>query len=67
MNVLIKVGYTCLGAILYAMAVVTLGLPGPGPEIPRCQEDTVLVGQGDFVRGQWSRYECGPALDDFTP
>ena len=34
---------------------------------PRCQEDAVLVGVGDFNRGRWTSYECGPAVDDFAP
>ena len=29
-----------------------------------CAEDVVLVGQGDFERGRWNSYECGPAVDD---
>ena len=35
------------------------------PLVSRCQEDVTLIGQGDFVDGQWSYYVCGPALDDF--
>ena len=34
--------------------------------IPQCQEDAVLVGVGDFENGRWTRYVCGPALDDCT-
>lgn len=33
--------------------------------IPRCAEDAVLIGTGDFERGRWDRYVCGPAVDDF--
>jgi hypothetical protein len=33
--------------------------------IPACQEDAVIVGQGDFVEGYWTEYVCGPSLDDF--
>jgi hypothetical protein len=35
-------------------------------QVPGCQEDSVLVGVGSFdgSSGQWSRYECGPAVDD---
>jgi len=35
------------------------------PDLPTCQEDQVLVGQGRFVGGRWERYICGPALDDW--
>jgi hypothetical protein len=33
--------------------------------IPKCQEDVVLVGIGDFEDGRWDSYICGPAVDDF--
>lgn len=33
--------------------------------LPKCQEDEVLVGVGDFAYGHWTAYECGPAVDDF--
>ncbi len=33
--------------------------------VPKCAEDVVLVGCGDFERGVWTRYECGPAVDDY--
>ena len=32
---------------------------------PRCQEDAVIIGQGDFDDGRWEYYTCGPALDDY--
>lgn len=35
--------------------------------LPECQEDSVLIGVGDFERGRWSDYECGPAVDDYLP
>jgi hypothetical protein len=34
-------------------------------QVPRCQEDQVLVGYGQFEAGRWTGYKCGPALDDF--
>lgn len=34
---------------------------------PRCQEDAVLIGTGDFQGGRWTAYACGPAVDDFQP
>lgn len=30
-----------------------------------CPEDSVIVGEGDYDRGQWSNYLCIP-LDDIT-
>lgn len=34
--------------------------------MPRCTEDAVLVGAGDFENGRWDRYACGPSVDDYT-
>ena len=35
--------------------------------IPKCQEDAVLVGAGEFENGTWDYYQCGPAFDDYQP
>ena len=35
-----------------------------GHRIPECPEDAVLIGRGQFNDGTWTRYACGPALDD---
>ena len=35
--------------------------------IPKCPEDAVLIGTGNFEDGRWDRYTCGPAVDDFDP
>ena len=35
--------------------------------IPRCQEDAMLIGTGQFEGGAWTAYECGPAVDDYLP
>lgn len=32
--------------------------------IPECQEDQVLIGQGEFEAGTWDYYICGLSLDD---
>ena len=32
--------------------------------VPACQEDSVLIGAGQFENGRWDYYECGPAVDD---
>ena len=34
--------------------------------VSRCQEDVVLVGQGQFQDGKWDYYVCGPNLDDYV-
>jgi hypothetical protein len=31
----------------------------------RCPEDTIIVGQGDFHNGRWTRYVCA-TTDDFV-
>lgn len=31
--------------------------------VPKCPEDSMIVGQGDFHDGRWERYTCGPAAD----
>lgn len=33
--------------------------------IPKCGEDVVLVGAGQFEDGHWDYYVCGPAVDDY--
>lgn len=33
--------------------------------IPKCAEDVVVIGVGQFDNGYWTDYICGPALDDF--
>jgi hypothetical protein len=56
-------------ALLAIWALGALALTAPSNAahtvaIPVCEEDAVLVGAGDFIDGTWSRYECGPAVDD---
>ena len=60
-----------LSGISFALIVVLAILVGYlyaakcGNTIPRCAEDVVLVGIGQFDNGRWTNYVCGPALDDF--
>lgn len=69
---------TALAALLFVFALAIAGMssvphtpagatetPVPVIEVPRCPEDAVLVGQGDYDDGRWTAYVCGPALDDF--
>lgn len=32
---------------------------------PRCQEDAVILGQGEFNDGRYEFYICGPSVDDY--
>jgi hypothetical protein len=34
--------------------------------MPRCSEDVVVIGQGDYNDGLWTSYTCGPAVDDYV-
>lgn len=52
-----------LRAILLALVLAGCG----SQALPRCPEDSVLVGVGSFENGRWSSYECGPAYDDVAP
>lgn len=56
-----KVKYLVLGFIsgLVLMLVISFH------RIPACQEDVVLLGYGNFERGRWTHYVCGPAVDDY--
>ena len=55
---------TALAALTLALLALTASaVPAPDP-LPRCPEDVVLVGTGDFHHGRWSAYQCGPAVDD---
>jgi hypothetical protein len=53
-----------VGTVIVAATVAIASL---SPVIPRCREDEVLVGAGDFDAGRYSAYVCGPAVDDFDP
>lgn len=36
-------------------------------EMPRCPEDAVLIGAGNFEDGRWDYLLCGPPKDNYTP
>lgn len=57
-----------LAVLATSLILIGVGIADdlPNVEIPRCPEDAVLVGAGEFDEGHWSRYTCGPAVDDFT-
>ena len=50
-----------LAIILAAGAIVFGGQVRP---VPQCAEDATIIGVGSFDNGRWSKYECGPAVDD---
>lgn len=47
-----------VGYLMAAEVTVTSSLP-------RCAEDCVIIGYGQFENGTWSDYGCGPAVDDY--
>lgn len=53
--------------IVLVLALIAALVLTEAPALPRCEEDAVIVGAGDFTAGLWSEYVCGPALDDFRP
>lgn len=59
------VGITVVVAALVLFGTF-MGDDLPNREVPRCNEDAVLVGEGRFEFGAWTQYRCGPALDDFA-
>ena len=62
MNKLDKAMTVLLGVLLVVLlAVLVASAPAP---LPKCQEDAVIVGYGQFEKGVWTEYRCGPALDD---
>lgn len=56
-----------LAVLVIAVAVaVGVRITLASRRVPQCQEYVVIVGTGDFNKGRWTTYECGPALDDFV-
>lgn len=40
------------------LAIADTAKDAPRVTVPRCEEDEVLIGRGDFERGRWSAYAC---------
>lgn len=59
--------FAALIALGFVLALLTGARPGSGFDstLPRCPEDSVLVGTGAFEDGHWTTYACGPAFDDY--
>lgn len=43
--------------LLFAVAELAVA-HGDGPRVPRCLEDEMLEGRGNFGNGRWDRYAC---------
>ncbi len=59
-----------LGPIILALAALLGGSSAAlvSDPMPRCAEDQSIIGAGEFEAGRWTRYECGPSVDDYmTP
>ena len=52
--------------LIFIATLLVGGTAGYMLVIPRCSEDVVLVGEGEFDAGRWSDYSCGPAVDDLV-
>lgn len=54
----------CTLAFLMIFSIFTM--VNDQPAVPRCVEDAVIVGFGEFENGYWEYYQCGPSRDDYT-
>ena len=50
---------------LLILAVGTISDDLPNIEVPTCPEDAVLVGTGSYSYNKWTKYYCGPSVDDY--
>lgn len=48
-----------------SIIIGTAALISESMAMPRCSEDAIIIGGGDFVDGRWTYYSCGPARDDY--
>jgi hypothetical protein len=62
----ILIFFGLISAIFLAISLLAIFSPPQPPEVPRCPEDSVIVGFGEFEDGLWDYYGCGPAVDDYT-
>ena len=55
-----------VGLTLLIIAAMVLFVTNPrfAPTPPKCPEDVVLLGGGDYRDGHWDYLYCGPAVDD---
>jgi hypothetical protein len=55
-------------AVIALVAGVAVGIwtdRAINPLPPRCPEDSVLIGRGNFSDGRWDLLVCGPARDSY--
>lgn len=50
--------WRAIAVVAACLLVMTLFAYLSAPRAPRCEEDQVVVGAGDFQNGYWDRYEC---------
>lgn len=51
--------------LILGVAICGVYANGQNHYIPKCAEDVVLVGTGDYQDGRWDSLTCGPARDDY--
>ena len=56
---------TLAGAALAIVILWLLAMSETNRYIPLCPEDSSIIGYGEFDKGRWSNYQCGPAVDDY--
>jgi hypothetical protein len=59
------IGILILGMFMLGMSVGILTFAGDTINVPKCQEDEIFYGTGDFDAGVWESYLCIP-LDDLA-
>ena len=59
--------FIIIATALYITGILmgTFIIAPDSPIIEKCPEDSVLIGHGDFEKGKWDIYVCGPAVDDY--
>lgn len=60
---------TALGLIVAFLIVVgTVAAMISEPSLPRCPEDAVILGGGEYsgITRHWDYYYCGPSVDDYN-
>lgn len=50
--------YVIMTCIVGFFAVAIVALASMHDSIPKCQEDEIIVGNGDYSHGKWDWYSC---------
>jgi len=64
MSALAKLFVVVMMALIVYMGLQWLHLVTEWRPVPVCNEDSVLLGVGEFSYGRWEFFECGPTVDD---